>query len=218
MLTDRVWGSSSPATNVNSNVAASAGTRAIDRLALLRLESRQSSTATLTPATKTELYKTELCRSWSQTNTCPYGTKCQFAHGSDELRPVHRHPKYKTVECNQWVATGKCTFGNRCVFVHADGERQNLQPATGGTTQMRSDVASWIVSDNATPYVAPSANAPSIATLSKRFSRVVLESDSAEDDLIKRIQSSFPMFGELLRTGTSSLQSQQQQQQQDDGA
>jgi len=207
MLTGRIWGSSSPATNVDSNATANAGTRVIDRLALLRLESRQSSTGTLAQATKTELYKTELCRSWSQTNTCPYGAKCQFAHGADELRPVQRHPKYKTVECNQWAATGKCTFGNRCVFVHDDGERQ---AETVGIGLSRSDMSSWLVSDNAAPYVAPSANAPSIATLSKRFSRVVDESDNAEDDLIKRIQSSFPMFGDLLRTGASSSAQLQQ--------
>jgi len=212
MLTDRVWGSSSTSIT-NSNLAANApGTRAIDRLALLRLESRQSSTGTSTPATKTELYKTELCRSWSQTNTCPYGAKCQFAHGAVELRPVLRHPKYKTVECNQWAATGKCTFGNRCVFIHDDSERQPAQQPT--TASARSEISSWIVSDNASPYVAPSANAPSIATLNKRFSRVVPESDNAEDDLIKRIQNSFPMFGELLRTGSLSPKLQPQQQQQ----
>jgi hypothetical protein len=215
VLTDRVWGSSSPSITNNSHLASNAGPRAIDRLALLRLESRQSSTGTSTPATKTELYKTELCRSWSQSNTCPYGAKCQFAHGAEELRPVQRHPKYKTVECNQWAATGKCTFGNRCVFIHDDSERQLAQPSTTGasTASARSEISSWIVSDNASPYVAPSANAPSIATLSKRFSRFAAESDNAEDDLIKRIQNSFPMFGELIRTGSLSPKLQQQQQQ-----
>jgi len=42
------------------------------------------------------LYKTELCRSWEETGHCRYGSKCQFAHGADELRAVQRHPKYKT--------------------------------------------------------------------------------------------------------------------------
>ena len=42
------------------------------------------------------LYKTEMCRSWEETGGCRYGAKCQFAHGSWELRPVVRHPKYKT--------------------------------------------------------------------------------------------------------------------------
>lgn len=42
---------------------------------------------------KLGLYKTELCRSWEEKGTCRYGTKCQFAHGEDELRKVSRHPK-----------------------------------------------------------------------------------------------------------------------------
>jgi len=42
---------------------------------------------------KLGLYKTELCRSWEEKGTCRYGTKCQFAHGEDELRNVSRHPK-----------------------------------------------------------------------------------------------------------------------------
>lgn len=42
---------------------------------------------------KLGLYKTELCRSWEEKGTCRYGTKCQFAHGEEELRNVQRHPK-----------------------------------------------------------------------------------------------------------------------------
>jgi hypothetical protein len=51
---------------------------------------------------KLGLYKTELCRSWEEKGTCRYGTKCQFAHGEDELRQVQRHPKYKTEVCRVW--------------------------------------------------------------------------------------------------------------------
>ena len=42
---------------------------------------------------KLGLYKTELCRSWEEKGSCRYGTKCQFAHGEEELRKVARHPK-----------------------------------------------------------------------------------------------------------------------------
>lgn len=42
---------------------------------------------------KLGLYKTELCRSWEEKGTCRYGSKCQFAHGEEELRNVSRHPK-----------------------------------------------------------------------------------------------------------------------------
>jgi len=45
---------------------------------------------------KLGLYKTELCRSWEEKGTCRYGTKCQFAHGEEELRKVARHPKVRS--------------------------------------------------------------------------------------------------------------------------
>ncbi|WWC73266.1 uncharacterized protein I206_107232 [Kwoniella pini CBS 10737] len=35
-------------------------------------------------------YKTELCAIWQQVGTCNYGTNCQYAHGSEELR-LPRH-------------------------------------------------------------------------------------------------------------------------------
>ncbi|KAK4704794.1 hypothetical protein P7C70_g1416, partial [Phenoliferia sp. Uapishka_3] len=44
---------------------------------------------------KLGLYKTELCRSWEEKGNCRYGTKCQFAHGIQEIREVPRHPKVK---------------------------------------------------------------------------------------------------------------------------
>lgn len=37
---------------------------------------------------KAELYKTELCRSWTDSGYCRYEGKCQFAHGHVEMRPV----------------------------------------------------------------------------------------------------------------------------------
>jgi hypothetical protein len=33
-------------------------------------------------------YKTVLCNKFAVHGTCPYGRKCQFAHGEEELRPV----------------------------------------------------------------------------------------------------------------------------------
>lgn len=45
---------------------------------------------------KLGLYKTELCRSWEEKGSCRYGTKCQFAHGEEELRKVQRHPKVRS--------------------------------------------------------------------------------------------------------------------------
>jgi len=82
-----------------------------------------------TELSKQNLYKTELCRSWMETGVCPYGVKCQFAHGKDELRPVKRHPKYKTEICRTFHTTGTCPYGKRCRFVHhASEQRLNLPP------------------------------------------------------------------------------------------
>jgi len=68
--------------------------------------------------TKQNLYKTEQCQSWIETGSCRYGTKCQYAHGKEELRPVIRHPKYKTEVCKTFSTTGQCPYGKRCRFVH----------------------------------------------------------------------------------------------------
>jgi len=79
------------------------------------------------------LYKTELCRSWVESATCKYGTKCQFAHGQHELRPVIRHPKYKTEICKTFHSNGTCPYGKRCRFVHNTAE---IRPA-----DMKSDLS-----------------------------------------------------------------------------
>lgn len=73
------------------------------------------------------LYKTELCRSFEETGTCRYGTKCQFAHGMDEKRPVIRHPKYKTEVCKTFHTIGTCPYGKRCRFIHSLSEGSNDQ-------------------------------------------------------------------------------------------
>ncbi|KAJ5067856.1 mRNA decay activator protein zfp36 [Anaeramoeba ignava] len=66
-----------------------------------------------------ERYKTEMCRSWEETGTCRYGSKCQFAHGYHELRPILRHPRYKTQVCKSFHENGFCPYGKRCRFIHS---------------------------------------------------------------------------------------------------
>lgn len=68
-------------------------------------------------------YKTELCRSFSESGFCKYGGKCQFAHGPEELRDLNRHPKYKTEPCRTFHTIGFCPYGVRCHFVH-NGEEE----------------------------------------------------------------------------------------------
>lgn len=93
------------------------------------------------------LYKTELCRSFVDSGFCRYGVKCQFAHGSHEIRPVLRHPKYKTETCKNFALTGQCPYGARCRFIHP------------GVAQQANDIA-WSSSWNPdTPAGIPSKKA-----------------------------------------------------------
>jgi len=73
-------------------------------------------------------YKTELCATYSRTGACPYGHKCQFAHGVEELRMRQDQPlSYKTKACRSFARTGRCPYGPRCRFMHGDArEAQQL--------------------------------------------------------------------------------------------
>lgn len=62
--------------------------------------------------------KTELCRAFVEGGYCKYGSRCKFAHGQEELRPVLRHSKYKSVKCRSFHETGACPYGQRCRFIH----------------------------------------------------------------------------------------------------
>lgn len=76
-------------------------------------------------------YKTEMCRPFEETGNCRYGSKCQFAHGIQELRSLNRHPRYKTEFCRTFHTTGFCSYGQRCNFIHNEDERRGpQQPST----------------------------------------------------------------------------------------
>ncbi|EPQ60982.1 hypothetical protein GLOTRDRAFT_119002 [Gloeophyllum trabeum ATCC 11539] len=86
---------------------------------------------------KLGLYKTELCRSWEEKGTCRYGTKCQFAHGEEEIRKVPRHPKYKTEICRTFWVSGSCPYGKRCCFIHTElpgGPNADVPPPPANTS------------------------------------------------------------------------------------
>ena len=44
------------------------------------------------PIVVSGLYKTQLCEKYPN---CPYGLKCQFAHGKEELRVPVRHKRIR---------------------------------------------------------------------------------------------------------------------------
>ncbi|KAF5101669.1 hypothetical protein D0Z00_000743 [Geotrichum galactomycetum] len=67
----------------------------------------------------TELYKTELCATFIKSGgNCPYGSKCQFAHGAQDLKIVDRPPKWRSKPCQNWIKTGSCAYNERCCFRH----------------------------------------------------------------------------------------------------
>ncbi len=83
-----------------------------------------SSSSTSSVSSSSSRYKTELCRSFTESGTCKYGGKCQFAHGTEELRDLNRHPKYKTEPCRTFHTIGFCPYGIRCHFVHNNEEEK----------------------------------------------------------------------------------------------
>jgi hypothetical protein len=76
-------------------------------------------------------YKTEMCKNWveSDGSYCRYGDKCQFAHGSLEIKltPEPLHDKYKSKECVQFHGTNFCPYGLRCMFQHEERSLDELR-------------------------------------------------------------------------------------------
>ena len=63
-------------------------------------------------------YKTELCKTYSETKKCPYGFKCRFAHGKEELLSKIINSNYKKKDCKTFSENGFCPYGSRCSFRH----------------------------------------------------------------------------------------------------
>jgi hypothetical protein len=85
-------------------------------------------------------YKTELCRPFTETGKCKYGDKCQFSHGTTELRLLMRHPKYKTEYCRTFHTTGYCPYGPRCHFIHDTHEARTAINTNESTLRRHSDI------------------------------------------------------------------------------
>ena len=63
-------------------------------------------------------YKTELCKTFRETGKCPYGFKCRFAHGKEELVSKILNSNYKKKDCKTFSECGFCPYGSRCSFRH----------------------------------------------------------------------------------------------------
>lgn len=79
------------------------------------------------PQVYDQKYKTELCKKFQNTGKCPYGHKCRFAHGKEELITKKQGNNYKKKPCKSFYSKGFCPYGSRCSFKH--DERKFLESA-----------------------------------------------------------------------------------------
>lgn len=78
-----------------------------------------------------QLYKTELCETFTTKGFCKYGTKCQFAHGFNELNMKERSNNFRTKPCINWDTLGYCPYGKRCCFKHGSNRDIELYVKAG---------------------------------------------------------------------------------------
>ena len=71
-------------------------------------------------------YKTELCKKFQTTGKCPYGHKCRFAHGKNELISKAQGANYKKEKCKSFYEKGYCPYGSRCKFQHDEREFRDI--------------------------------------------------------------------------------------------
>eukprot|EP00984_Skeletonema_dohrnii_P032218 scaffold25888_cov174-Skeletonema_dohrnii-CCMP3373.AAC.1 len=77
--------------------------------------------------------KTEMCRYYELggLKNCPWGDKCNYAHGKHELKFNHTTVElmersgqianaktYLSRPCMTWISTGACPYGRRCPAIH----------------------------------------------------------------------------------------------------
>lgn len=80
----------------------------------------QANNAFLNEYVKDPKFKTEMCKNWEKTQSCPYFDKCRFAHGKHELmkKESHSDPNYRFRDCLSFFKYGSCNYGRRCMFKH----------------------------------------------------------------------------------------------------
>ena len=71
-------------------------------------------------------YKTELCKKFQSIGFCPYGNKCRFAHGKEELITKIQNANYKKRKCRSFYEKGYCPYGIRCNFQHDERKFKDL--------------------------------------------------------------------------------------------
>ena len=71
-------------------------------------------------------YKTELCKKFQSRGFCPYGNKCRFAHGKEELIAKVQGANYKKEKCKSFYERGYCPYGYRCQFQHDERKFKDI--------------------------------------------------------------------------------------------
>ena len=74
-------------------------------------------------------HKRSLCKNFTEKGFCPYGRKCQFAHGLEELKcSKAQNNSYKTKLCYSFDKKGVCMYGVRCNFIHKSSKEHWSDP------------------------------------------------------------------------------------------
>ncbi|KAF5444140.1 hypothetical protein F2P56_036640 [Juglans regia] len=109
------------------------------RYARSATDSGGSTTSSSSSSGGKSLYKTEICRSWEDSGSCRYGSKCQFAHGKEELRPTRFPAKNKSEMYKSCSGTGSGIYGAKNRHVHqVVAAAGTVAAAAAATTQTRS--------------------------------------------------------------------------------
>ncbi|KAG7976333.1 hypothetical protein I3843_06G144000 [Carya illinoinensis] len=107
------------------------------RYARSATDSGDSTTSSSSSSGGKSLYKTEICRSWEDSGSCRYGSKCQFAHGKEELRPTRFPAKNKSEMYKSSSGTGSGTYGAKSRYVHPVVAAAGTVAAAAGTMPTR---------------------------------------------------------------------------------
>ncbi|MBA0855699.1 hypothetical protein Goshw_017597 [Gossypium schwendimanii] len=120
-------------------------------------------------------YKSEICRAWEEFGHCRYGSKCQFAHGKEEVRPACL--PFKTKFEAQIYKSYASTVSNAC-----SSKPRLLHPVT--------ETAAFITQKDS--FANPGYTGPSFSTPIKP-EETIINSLSTVQPEITRLNTNFTM-------------------------